>query len=102
MTITKVDENSAAARLNLNPGDVILKVNGKTPAVDWNQFLQTRKPNSHLRLVVSSAGESRDMDISLSTRKIDVYQFVEVPGVTSVEHMRRTAFLQGEAEAARQ
>jgi len=39
-TIMRVDEDSAAARLKLQRGDVILSVNGQPVSGDWNQFLQ--------------------------------------------------------------
>jgi predicted metalloprotease with PDZ domain len=103
VTIVRVDENSAASRLNLVPGDVILKVNGKAPSGDWNQFLQKRNPKSRLHLKVSSAGgEIRELDLPLVTRKIDEYQLEDMPGISPAVRTRRTAFLRGEAEAGAQ
>jgi predicted metalloprotease with PDZ domain len=102
-TIAHVDDGSPASRLHLVPGDVILEVNGKALAGDWNQLLQKHDPKSSLHLKVSSAdGEIREMDLQLSARKIDEYQFEDLPGISSAIRSRRTAFLRGEAEAGAQ
>ena len=98
-TITLVDEDSAAARLKLQRGDVVLSVNGRAPSGDWNQFLQKQNPRGRLRLKIKSArGEILSVDLPFSTQKIDEYQFFERPGATAAERERRTAFLRGEAE----
>jgi predicted metalloprotease with PDZ domain len=103
LTVVRIEENSAASRINLSPGDEILKVNGKALSGDWSEYLAKRNPKSSLRLKVSSAGgEIRELDLPLSTRKIDEYQLGEMPGVSSAARMRRTAFLRGEAEAKAQ
>lgn len=102
-TITQVDEGSAASRLHMLPGDVILEVNGKPLVGDWNQMLQKHDSKSSLHLKVSSpSGKIREMRLPLSTRKIDEYQFEDVPGVTPAARARRTAFLRGEVEAETQ
>jgi predicted metalloprotease with PDZ domain len=102
-TILHIDENSAASRLRLLPGDVILEADGKAVAGDFNQTLQKHDPKVSLRLRVrSEAGETRKVKLLLGTRKIDEYQFVELPGVTPAIRSRRTAFLRGEVEAGAQ
>ena len=45
-TIIRVDENSAASRLHLLPGDVILEADGKALTGDFNQLLQKHDPKS--------------------------------------------------------
>ena len=100
LTVVRVEENSPASRLNLSPGDEILKVNGKEVEGDWSQYLQKRNPKSTLHLKVNEAGgEIRELDLPLSTRKIDEYELQDMPGITSAARVRRTAFLRGEAEA---
>ena len=102
-TIVRVDENSAASRLHLLPGDVILEADGKAVSGDFNQTLQKHDPKTSLHLKISSeTGEIRNVDLPLSTRKIDEYQFEDLPGVTPAIRSRRTAFLRGEAEAGAQ
>jgi hypothetical protein len=65
--------------------------------------LQKHDPKVSLRLRVrSEAGETRKVKLLLGTRKIDEYQFVELPGVTPAIRSRRTAFLRGEVEAGAQ
>lgn len=103
LTVVRIEENSPAARLNLSPGDEILKVNGKEVSGDWSQYLQTRNPKSVLHLKVSSAGgEIRELDLPLGTRKIDEYRLQDMPGMLPVARARRAAFLRGEAEAGAQ
>jgi predicted metalloprotease with PDZ domain len=102
-TILRVDDNSAASRLHLLAGDVILEADGKAVSGDFNQALQKRDPKSKLHLRVSSeSGEIRNVKLPLSIRKIDEYQFEDLPGVTPVTRSRRTAFVRGEAEAGAQ
>lgn len=102
-TIVRVDENSAASRLHLVSGDVILEADGKAVSGDFNQALQKHNPKSPLHLRVSAeTGEIRNVKLPLSMRKIDEYQFEDLPGVTPVTRSRRTAFLRGEAEAGAQ
>ncbi len=103
VTIFRVDENSAAARLRLHSGDVILEADGKAVSGDFNQMLQKHNPKTALHLRVSAEnGEIRNVKLPLSTRKIDEYQFEELPGATPATRSRRTAFLRGEAEAGAQ
>jgi len=97
--ILRVDDDSAAARLKLLPGDAILSVNGQALSVEWNQFLQKQNPRGHLRLKVKSArGEILFLDLRLSEQKIDEYQFIERPGATAEERGRRVAFMRGDSE----
>jgi predicted metalloprotease with PDZ domain len=102
-TIVHVDENSAAGRLHLVLGDVILEADGKAVSGDFNQVLQKHNPKTSLHLKISSiTGEIRELDLPLSTRKIDEYQFADLPGISQATRNRRTAFLRGEAEAEAQ
>jgi predicted metalloprotease with PDZ domain len=98
--IARVDENSAAARLHLVPGDTILEINGKAISGDFNQAIQKHDPKLSVHLKVSSAaGEIRELDLPITTRKIDEYQFEDLPGISQAIRSRRRAFLRGEAEA---
>jgi len=102
-TVTRVDEGSAAARLHLQQGDVILEADGKAPAGDFNLVLQKHDPRFSVHLKVSSAnGETRELDLPLTPRKIDEYQFEDMPGMTPAIRRRRAAFLRGEAEVEAQ
>jgi predicted metalloprotease with PDZ domain len=102
-TITRIDENSAASGLQLAPGDVILEADGKAISGDLNQALQKHISKTPLRLKTSSAsGEIRELDVPVGTRKIDEYQFEDLPGVQPETRVRRTAFLRGEAEVVAQ
>jgi hypothetical protein len=55
----------------------------------------------HLK-ISSQSGDIREVDLPLSIRKIDEYQFEDLPGVTQSTRHRRTAFLRGELEAEAQ
>ncbi len=102
-TILRVDENSAASRLHLLPGDVILEADGKAVSGDFNQTLQKHDPKTSLHLKVrAGSGETRKVKLPLGIRKIDEYQFEDMPGVTVATRSRRTAFWRGEAEAGAQ
>jgi predicted metalloprotease with PDZ domain len=98
--IVRVDENSVAARLHLTPGDTILEANGKAISGDFNQAIQKRDTKSSVHLKVSSTtGETRELDLPITTRKIDEYQLEDLPALTPAIRSRRRAFLRGEAEA---
>lgn len=98
--IARVDENSAAARLHLVPGDTILEADGKAVTGDFNLFLQKHnyKHSVHLK-IISPSGEMQEVDLPVTIRKIDDYQFEELPGISPTIRTRRTAFLRGEVEA---
>jgi predicted metalloprotease with PDZ domain len=97
--IARVDENSAAARQHLQPGEMILEADGKAINGDFNQLVQKHDPRTSLHLKVSSAsGVTRELDLPLTSRKIDEYQFEDLPGLTPAIRQRRAAFLLGEAE----
>ncbi len=102
-TILSVDEGSAASHLHLLPGDVILEADGMALPGDFNQLVRQHDPKSSLHLKIrSQTGEKREVNLPLSTRKIEEYQFNDLPGVTQAVRQRRTAFLRGEAEAGAQ
>jgi predicted metalloprotease with PDZ domain len=102
-TIVRVDDNSAASRLHLAPGDVILEADGKVLTGDFNQVLQKHDPKTSLHLKVSAAnGGTREVDLPLSSRKTDQYQFEDLPEINQAMRSRRTAFLRGEVEATAQ
>jgi predicted metalloprotease with PDZ domain len=102
LTISRIDENSAAARLRLQPGDVILEADGH-PVSDFTQLVQKHDLRAGLRLKISSvSGGKREVEVPLTVRKVDEYQFEDLPGVTPAVRQRRAAFLRGEAEAVSQ
>jgi predicted metalloprotease with PDZ domain len=102
-TVVRVDENSAASRLHMASGDVILEADGKALTGDFNQVLQKHDPKSSVHLKISSAaGEIRELDLPLSARKFDQYQLEDLPNITPAIRSRRTAFLRGEVEAGAQ
>jgi len=98
-----VDESSAAARLHLTVGDTILEADGKAVSGDFNQIVQKHDPKISMHLKIGAVtGETREVDLPLGTRKIDEYQFEDLPGVSVADRSRRAAFLRGEAEAVAQ
>jgi predicted metalloprotease with PDZ domain len=97
-TIVRVDDNSAASRLHLLPGDVILEADGKALSGDFNRILQKHDPKVSVHLKIGSAnGDLRELDLPLSTHKMDEYQFEDLPAVSPAIRSRRTAFLRGES-----
>jgi predicted metalloprotease with PDZ domain len=101
--IVRVDDNSAASRLHLLPGDVILEADGKALSGDFNRILQKHDPKVSVHLKIGSAnGNLRELDLPLSTHKMDEYQFEDLPAVSPAARSRRTAFLSGESEEAAQ
>ena len=97
-TIVRVDDNSAASRLHLLPGDVILEADGKALSGDFNRALQKHDPKAGVHLKIGSAnGNLRELDLPLSTHKMDEYQFEDLPAVSPTVRSRRTAFLRGES-----
>jgi predicted metalloprotease with PDZ domain len=102
-TIVRVDDSSAAGRLHLLPGDVILEAGGKVLSGDFNRVLQKHDPRVSIHLKVSSArGERRELDLPLSTHKTEEYHFEDLPALSPAMRSRRTAFLRGELEAPAQ
>jgi predicted metalloprotease with PDZ domain len=98
-TIVRV-ESEAAKRAGLAAGDIVLEADGKAVAGDLNELLLHRESRGRVRLrILSTTGETREIELPLAVKKIDEYQFEELPGVNGDVRSRRAAFLRGEAEA---
>jgi S1-C subfamily serine protease len=48
LRVAAVDKNSAAEKAGLLAGDVVVSIDGKTPAADWHDLLSAKKPGETL------------------------------------------------------
>jgi predicted metalloprotease with PDZ domain len=102
VSVAHVDEDSTAA-VNLHPGDLILEADGKAVRGNFSQLVHKHDARKPLHLKVASPdGTTREFDLPVSARRIDEYQFDDVPNVTREQLQHRAAFLRGDSEAVLQ
>lgn len=97
--ISHVESGSPAAAAGIRAGEQLLEADGK-PVRNLQALLRRHDPKQPLRLkIANAAGTARELDLALTSRKIDEYQFEEVAGATAEQRQHRQAFLRGDSEA---
>lgn len=96
--IVRVDADSDAARLGLQSGDTILKINGKLAYTPVEERIQGMRVGETLRLHVSGRAGERDLKFKLSSRPAEDFRVVNADPILPEQRARRSAWLQGENE----
>jgi predicted metalloprotease with PDZ domain len=85
-----------AERAGLRPEDIILQVNGKSPARNFSEDIAGMAPKSTLHLVVRRGNQEYRLQWKLGTRSATLFHLVDLADVTSQQKTRRTSWLFGE------
>ncbi len=96
--IVRVEASSDAARLGLQSGDTILKINGKLAYTPVESRVEEMRVGETLRLRVSGRGGERDVKFKLSGRPAEDFRILNLEAITPEQRARRSAWLQGESE----
>jgi predicted metalloprotease with PDZ domain len=94
--VVRVDANSDAARQGLEPGDTILKINGKLPFGTVDSRVESMRVGETLRLRVSGRAGERDVKFRLGARQEDDYRIVNLEKISAEQRARRAAWLSAE------
>ncbi len=97
--VVRVDADSEAARLGLQSGDTILKINGKLAYTTVENRVEGMRVGETLRLRISGRMGERDVKLKLSARPAEDFRIVNLDAITPEQRARRSAWLQGESEA---
>jgi predicted metalloprotease with PDZ domain len=97
--VVRVDANSDAARLGLQSGDTILKINGKLAYTPVEDRVESMRVGETLRLRISGRTGERDVKFKLSSRPAEEFRIVNMDAITPEQRARRSAWLLGESEA---
>jgi len=96
--VARVDSQSDAARLGLESGDTILKINGKAVSDGVQGRLGSLRIGENLKLRVSGRNGQRDLKIKLSARQEDDFHIVSIDSISPEQRARRAAWLTGEEQ----
>jgi len=96
--VAHVDSQSDAARLGLESGDTIVRINGKAVVDGVQARLGSMRVGENLKLRVSGRNGQRDLKIKLGAREEDEFAVVSVETVTPEQRARRAAWLSGEEQ----
>jgi predicted metalloprotease with PDZ domain len=96
--VAHVDSQSDAARLGLESGDTIVRINGKAVADGVQARLGSMRVGENLKLRVSGRNGQRDLKIKLGAREEDEFAVVSAETVTAEQRVRRAAWLSGEEQ----
>jgi carboxyl-terminal processing protease len=102
--VLSVVEGSPADRAGIEPGDVVVAVNGKSVSGEnYSQVAgEIRGPEgTEVRLTVSRDGEERVFDLERTKIEAPVASWVLIPG-SDVAHVRLSSFSNDSAEKLRQ
>ncbi len=94
--VVTVTAGGEAERAGLRPEDIILQVNGKSPARNFAEQVAGMAPKSTLHLVVRRGNQEYRLQWKLGTRSTTLFQLVDLPGITSQQRARRASWLFGE------
>jgi predicted metalloprotease with PDZ domain len=94
-TVVQVEPSSAADRVGLKAGDVILEINGQPAGRDFERKIAGLGPGALLRITISRSGLQQDLQWNLSASKQKVFRLQDVPDITAKQKSRRTSWLFG-------
>lgn len=95
--VVRVRPGSEAQRAGLLPDDVLLKVNGKSVAPDFENQIAALGPRATLHLLIRRDGAQHELHWILGSRKQTIFQLQNVADITSQQKARRAAWLFGDS-----
>jgi predicted metalloprotease with PDZ domain len=98
--VVRLRVGSEAEKVGLRPGDVVLELNGRPVAADFERRLASLRPGDGIRVRVRQHGKERQMQWKVGSREETAYALVDVDNMTPPQRARRTAWLKGESEGA--
>ncbi|HMK24107.1 MAG TPA: PDZ domain-containing protein, partial [Terriglobales bacterium] len=97
--IVRLRAGSDAEKAGLTPGDVVLGIDGRPVAADFERRLGSLRPGDVIRLRVRQQGKEREMQWKVGAREEPVYELKDADHITTEQKAQRAAWLQGESMA---
>jgi len=98
-TVAQVEPGSEAEKAGLAVGEVLLQINGREPALDFERKLQELRAGDTLRLRVRGPNGEHDLQWKVGTREEVEFELRDVDNVSAQQKARRAAWLRGECPA---
>ncbi len=100
MVVGAVTAASDAERAGLQTGDTILAINGNSPGEEFSEEATGLAAGDMVTVKVRSRGSERELKWKVGAREETTYELKDMDKVSVEQRARRTAWLQGEAQAA--
>jgi predicted metalloprotease with PDZ domain len=98
--VIRVRAGSETEKAGLVAGDVLLDINGRVAASDFERRLGELRPGETIRLRVRHRSSEREMQWKVGSREEVEFALKDVDNVTAQQKARRAAWLRGESEPA--
>ena len=102
MTVDAITPGSEGERAGLKVGDSVLQIQGKPPGQELRPDFLRLKPGDALTLRIRGENGERELKWKVGGRQEVSYEVKDLDHVTPEQRARRTAWLNGEAQAAAQ
>lgn len=103
MSVNAVTSGSEAERAGLQVGDTMIELQGKPAGQESREELTRLRPGDTLTVRVQSRrGADRELKWKVGSRQEVSYEVKNLEDVTDQQRTRRTAWLKGEAQSARE
>jgi predicted metalloprotease with PDZ domain len=99
-SIIRVQPGSEPDKAGLAVGDVLLEINGRVAASDFDRRLEQSHPGDMIRLRVRHRGDEHEIQWKIGSREEVEFELKDVDNVTTQQKARRSAWLRGESQPA--
>jgi len=99
-SVLRVRAGSEADQAGLSAGDVLLEINGRVAASDFQKKFAQLRPGNLIHLKVRHDGNEREVQWRVGAREEVEFEVKDVDNVTTQQKARRAAWLRGESQPA--
>ena len=96
--VVRLRPGSEAEKAGLRPGDLVLQLNGRAVAADFERRLAALRPGDMIRLRVRQHGSERELQWKVGSREESEYRLADVANLTAEQKGARAAWLKGESQ----
>ena len=97
--VIAVDAGSDAAKAGIRAGDRIVTMNGTAAPASFDDDVARMREGSTIKIRVANRRGQRDIKLKLTGRSEHVYILQDVPNITPVQRVHRTAWIHGNDES---
>jgi predicted metalloprotease with PDZ domain len=99
-SVVRLQPGSDAEKAGLAPGDMVLELNGRPVASDFDRRLELLRPGDAIRVKVRHHGTEREMQWTVGSRQEVEFEVKDVDNVSAPQRAQRAAWLKGEPQSA--
>jgi predicted metalloprotease with PDZ domain len=99
-SVVRLQPGSDAEKAGLAPGDMLLELNGRPVASDFDRRLELLRPGDAIRVKVRHHGAEREMQWTVGSRQEVEFELKDVDNVSAPQRAQRAAWLKGEPQSA--